>query len=101
MPRRNMKDQQHITIKIANQPPIGLDIPRDREEEAHRVERSVNKVWARWCQDFHDRKPEEVLAMVAYQYAKLYYELQEQVDGSLEGLADFEQQLDKLLLDVG
>ncbi len=96
-----MKDQQHITIKIANQPPIGLDIQRDREEMAHRVERNVNKVWARWCQDFRDRKPEEVLAMVAYQYAKLYYELQEQVDGCQGMLNDFEQELDRLLLDVG
>lgn len=95
------KNQQHITIKIANQPPIGLDIPRDREEMAHRVERSVNKVWARWCQDFRDRAPEEILAMVAYQYAKLYYELQEQVDSSHSTLAAFEQELDRLLLDVG
>ncbi len=95
-----MKEQQHITIQIADQPPIDLDIRRDAEEFVRKTERSVNKVWAHWCNDFKQKSPSEVLAMVAYQYAKLYYELVERIDRDEKMLTDFDQELSHLLLEV-
>lgn len=92
--------QQHITIQIADQPPIHLDIRRDAEEMVRKTERSINKVWTRWCADFKQKSPTEVLAMVTYQYAKLYYELVERIDKDEKMLSDFDAELSRLLLQV-
>lgn len=94
-----MKDkQQHITIQIADQPPIDLDIRRDAEDLVRRAERSVNKVWAKWCADFRHKSSTEVLAMVTYQYAKLYYELLDRIEADEQTLTDFDAELSRLLL---
>lgn len=96
-----MKDkQQHITIQIADQPPIDLDIRPDAEQLVRRAERSVNLVWNRWCSDFKHKSPTEVLAMVTYQYAKLYYELIDRIEGDEKMLTDFDAELSRLLLEA-
>lgn len=92
--------QQHITIQIADQPQIDLDIRPEAEELVRKTERSVNKVWRRWCADFKHKSPGEVLAMVTYQYAKLYYELVDRIDRDEKMLSDFDAELSRLLLDV-
>ncbi len=92
-----MKDSQHNSLRSADTPPIGLDIRPDREEMVRRIEKNINTVWARWCDDFSDRTPHEVLAMVTYQYAKLYYELVERVEANEESITDFEKFLDDAL----
>lgn len=92
--------QQHITIQIADQPPIDLDIRPEAEEMVRKTERSVNKVWRRWCSDFKAKSSTEVLAMVTYQYAKLYYELVDRIDSDEKMLSDFDAELSRLLLEV-
>lgn len=95
-----MKDLQHITIQIADQPPIDLNIKRDTEEMVRKTEKSINKVWATWCNDFKQKSSTEVLAMVTYQYAKLYYELLAKIEANEKTVADFEKKLDTLLLNM-
>lgn len=92
--------ERNITIKIADVPPIATRIPAETEELVRRAERNVNKVWNAWRNRFTGRDSKEVTAMVAFQFAKLYYQLLEQVDRQQVILEDFENELNRLL-DLG
>lgn len=94
-----MKEKKHITIKVAGQS-FGLDISREQEAAALKAESGLNKMWAKWCEDFHDRSQQQVLAMVAFQYARHYYNLADTVSASEQAITEFEKRLDKILLDV-
>lgn len=94
-----MKELQHISIRVAGQS-FDLDIRRDQEPAIRNTERRLNKLWARWCEDFPDRHPHEVLAMVAFQYARYYYSLSSTVNSNEEALVNFEHALDDILLRV-
>lgn len=75
-----------------------LDIPRGQEESVRNAERNLNKLWAKWCNDFHDQQPQTILAMVAFQYARFYYKLAEAENANSTALELFEKHLDQLLL---
>ena len=93
-----MKERkQNITIRISDVEPISLTISLDDEEMVRHAERQVNKVWSQWRSDFHTRSSKEVLAMVAYQFARRYYELLGAVKERDKILQDFEAELDRLL----
>lgn len=77
-----------------------LDIKRDQERSIRDAERSLNKMWAQWCEDFPDRHPHEVLAMVAFQYARHYYSLSKRVTENEDAITKFEKDLDDILLRV-
>lgn len=94
-----MKDLKHISIIIAGQSFV-LDIPREQELIVRKAEISFNRMWARWCEDFNSRSPEEVLAMVAFQYARFYYTIADNVDRNEKAIKDFEKKLDDILLTV-
>lgn len=96
-----MKDKLNITIKIAELPPIPLQINRDEEETVRTAEYNVNKLWRQWMLRFSDKTAYEVLAMVAFQFAKTFVLLNKQAEAVGKVLDDFEQELDRVLLDVG
>lgn len=95
-----MKEDLVITIKIADVAPISMRINRQEEERVRNVEYNINKLWARWRETFRDRKSEEVLAMVAFQFAKNYAILAEQEPKLDRTLRDFERDLDDILLKI-
>lgn len=95
-----MKETKHITIQIAGLKPFGLDIAPDKEEDMRRVERDVNKIWAKWCEDFQYKSPGDILAMVTFQYARYYYGLLDKVNDSEAMVVEFEKMLDDILLDI-
>lgn len=92
-----MKTKQNITIKIADVAPISLTIAPESEEIVRVAERKVNEVWSKWRRDFENTTSKEVLAMVAYQFAKRYYQLLDVVSRQETLLAEFEGELDRLL----
>lgn len=92
-----MKKQQNITIKIADVPPISMTIAPETEEIVRIAERNVNKVWSKWLNDFEGQSSKQVLAMVTFQFAKLYYQLLDQANRQEHLLEDFEKELDTLL----
>ncbi len=95
-----MTDKLNITIRIAGQAPLALQINRDDEEVCRTAEYQVNRLNSLWSDRFHSKSRMEVLAMVAYQFAQLYY-TQLRTQESLKGeLAKFEADLDEILLDV-
>lgn len=92
-----MKTYQNITIKIGDVAPISMSIAPDSEEWIREAERSVNRVWSRWRAEFENKSSKEVLAMAAFQFAKLYFQLKHNVDSNQKILSDFEHELDRLL----
>ncbi len=91
-----MNDKLNITIRIANQPPIPLTIKRDEEELIRQAESNVNRLWASWSERFNT-SPEAILAMVAFQFAKLHATLSAEQSRSLKILEDLNSEMDKLL----
>ena len=96
-----MNDKLNITIRIANQAPIPLSINREDEELIRTAEYNVNRLWNSWSTKFKSKSSTEVLAMVAFRFAELYFNQEVVARNVTEVLTDFEVHLDKILLDVG
>lgn len=95
-----MNDKMNITIRIANQAPIPLVINRQDEEVIRMAEYNVNRLWTSWSTKFKSKSQMEVLSMVAFRFAELFFTQGQAVKASQEVLGRFEEGLDKILLDV-
>ncbi|MDE6449813.1 MAG: cell division protein ZapA [Muribaculaceae bacterium] len=91
-----MKDKLNITIRIADQPPIPLTINREEEEIIRQAESNVNRLWSNWGERFKTT-PESLLAMVAFQFAKLHATQNAELSRTVGALNGFEAELDSLL----
>ena len=92
----------NISIRIADQPRMRLHVPPEDEEIVRRAEANINELWRKWSarDDFKDKTSGEILAMVTFRFAQLYFsaaEASHKVERTLEGL---EKTLDRLLLDI-
>lgn len=92
-----MNRQQNITIKIADVAPISMTINSDTEQTVREAEYNINRLWSAWRIDFDSKTSKEVLAMVAFQFAKKYYQLAHAVEERSEVIKAFETELDRLL----
>jgi hypothetical protein len=94
-----MKDQLNITIKLADIQSLTVTVHNtNEEEEAREAAKYVNRVWARWMEEASKtRTSKDVLAMVAFHFAKLY--LRESIKNSQvdEFLKEFNDKLDRAL----
>ena len=96
-----MSDKIHnISIRIADLPRIQLTVPHSQEPLVRRAEENINGLWKKWKErdEFRDKSSAEVLAMVTFRFAQLYYsnlEAGESLDSMLDGM---EQTFDSLLL---
>jgi len=95
------EDKLNITIRIAGQKPVALKINRADEERVRNAEYQVNRLWSRWLQRFPDKNPTEVLAMVAYQFAELYFNASRVSEEANTVLEKFETELDTMLHGFG
>ena len=89
----------NITIRIADLPRIPLRIPREQEETARQAEESINELWRKWSakSDFKDKSSAEILAMVTFRFAQLYFSAEEASRRVDIALRDLETSLDKML----
>lgn len=81
----------NISIRIADQPRMALRIPASQEEIVRRSEANINELWRKWSamDDFKDKSSAEILAMVTFRFAQLYFSSEEatkRVDKTLEEL---------------
>lgn len=67
-----MKDKLNINIRIADQDPLLLSIEPGDEKYIREAEESVNHLWVTWKERFHTATPDRLMAMIAFQFAKLY-----------------------------
>ncbi len=91
----------NITIRIADLPRIPLRIPREQEETARQAEERINELSRNSSvkEAFSAKPPTEILAMVTYRFAHLYFsnlQASRNLDSTLDSL---ESSLDDLLLE--
>lgn len=92
-----MTQKQNISIRLADVAPISLTIDRDDEGLMRRAEYNINQLFQLLQSKYESKTPKEVLAMVTFQFAKAYYQLQENLNDTFGLIEDFENELDRLL----
>mgnify|MGYP000786553015 CR=1 FL=1 len=95
-----MNDNLNITIRIANLPPIPMAIRRDEEEVMRTAEYNVNKLWNSWSMRYKSKTPAEVLAMVTFRFAELYFRQSQAMASAAGELDRFDKELSRLLIDM-
>lgn len=96
-----MKDKLNITIKVADLAPLGMSVPFEGEEDIRLAEYYVNRAWDKWMQSKpRDKDSKDILGMVAIHFTKLYIQELKKNESLDARLQEFEQRLDKLLLDI-
>lgn len=99
MPTTDKK--QNIIIRIADVEPFALSIPADDEALYLESEKLVNTLWNKWMKRFKDIDSSEVvMAKVAFQFARLYTMAYRDNKVTHEFIANFEKQLDEIVIKV-
>ena len=93
-------DNKHnIWIQLADVKEMPLSVNKSEEANYHEAEKMVNTLWEKWMKRFNENSSShEVLARVAFQFARLYLEAYAQNKATAELLAKFETQLDELVV---
>lgn len=76
-----------------------MTIKRKDEETIRIAERNVNQLYKLMTERFTGKSPVEVMAIVAFQFARQLYGQEADYSAVTESLAAYEHELDKLLLD--
>ena len=81
--------------------PIALTIPSDEEASYREAEKLVNTLWNKWIDKFDDdNSSQRVMAMVAFQFARLYSKSYNQNVAVNKFLTAFEQQLNDVVVKI-
>ncbi len=91
------KDENvQITINIAGQR-IPLTVASDQRNIVKDTERNVNNLYEKWREKFPRKSMQELLSMIAYQYASFYLLLSRRMDEAVKEARDIDSELDHLL----
>lgn len=89
-----------IWIQLADaENPIALSINPEEEENYRKTEELVNTLWKKWMNRFNATSA-DVLARVAFQFARLYLEAYGENRQVNDFLTDLNKQLDNLNSEV-
>ena len=97
------KDDNNLNIKIrlADVEPTALTIPRDEEANYREAEKLVNTLWNKWINRFEgENSSQRVMAMVAFQFARLYSKSYNQNVAVNKFLTQFEQELNDVVVKI-
>lgn len=81
----------NISIRIADLPRMALRIPASQEGIVRKSEANINELWRKWSamDEFKDKSSADILAMVTFRFAQLYFSSEEaskRIDRTLESL---------------
>lgn len=91
-----MKDKLNITIRIADQDPLPLSVSRSDVGYIREAEEGINHLWVTWKERFQ-ATPEKVMAMIAFQFAKLYTMQKAREKQALKDLENAQKELTDIL----
>ena len=74
-----------------------LSVPYPDQDSVRDTEKAINDLYSDWRVKFPRKNPQELLAMIAYQYASFYYALSARYDDMSEQLRGVSADLDRLL----
>lgn len=94
--------QHNIWIRLADiNKPIALSVTPSDEVASREAEKLVNTLWDTWMKRYGEKSSShELLARVAFQFARLYWVAFQQSNEVNDFLADFEKKLDELVINV-
>lgn len=91
----------NINIRISNIKPIPLSIKPEDEASCRESEQLVNTLWNKYLIRFRNTSSsEEVMARVAFQFARLYTQTYRDNVAINEFLTDFEKKLDDIVIKI-
>ena len=94
-------EKQNIWLHLADTKAMPLSIDRADEATYREAEKLVNTLWERWMNRFSDSSTShEVLARVAFQFARLYLESYQDNKSVNDYLTEFERQLDEIVVKI-
>lgn len=94
------EEKQKIWICLGDVKNVPLSVRRSDIDVYRKAEQSVNKLWGAWKTKFDKLSSEEVMARIAFQFARLYVEASTRNDEVNEVLMDFEQKLNEIIVKV-
>ena len=94
------EEKQKIWICLGDVKNVPLSVRRSDIDVYRKAEQSVNKLWGAWKTKFDKLSSEEVMARIAFQFARLYIEANTRNDEVNEILTDFEQKLNYIIVKV-
>lgn len=87
-----------MTVAVADAEPIVFKVDASQEAIFRKAAHSVNELWNKWRAADPGKSSHYVLAKVALAFAELSYLKSEQLDYETTMLADYEKELDEILL---
>lgn len=93
-------DKQKIWICLGDVKNVPLSVRQSDIDVYRKSEQSVNKLWGAWKTKFDKLSSEEVMARIAFQFARLYIEANTRNDEVNDILTGFEQKLNDILVKV-
>lgn len=94
------EEKQKIWICLGDVKNVPLSVRRSDIDVYRKAEQSVNKLWGAWKTKFDKLSSEEVMARIAFQFARLYIEASTRNDEVNEILTNFEQKLNDIIVKV-
>ena len=94
------EEKQKIWICLGDVKNVPLSVRRSDIDVYRKAEQSVNKLWGAWKTKFDKLSSEEVMARIAFQFARLYIDANTRNDDVNEILTDFEQKLNDIIVKV-
>lgn len=94
------EDKQKIWICLGDVKNVPLSVRQSDIDVYRKAEQSVNKLWGAWKSKFDKLSSEEVMARIAFQFARLYVESSARNEEVSDILVDFEQKLNDILVKV-
>lgn len=92
----NDPDNVKMDINIAGER-ILLTVPSSLANSVRNTERSLNRHFTQWRRDFPNKTDKELLAMLAYQYASFYNQLNQSLDDARQAAGELDSHLDSLI----
>lgn len=92
-------DKIKMEINIAGER-LPLTVPFLQQNAVRDSEKRVRDLFQSWTTRFPGKKPREILAMVAYQFAFMYNELLTQTDQALQAADALDERLSAMLRDA-
>ena len=94
------EEKQKIWICLGDVKNVPLSVRRSDIDVYRKAEQSVNKLWGAWKTKFDRLSSEEVMARIAFQFARLYVEASTRNEEVNEILMDFEHRLNEIIVNV-
>lgn len=93
--------KRSIWIQLADIDPMALSVSEADETIYREAEKMVNQLWDTWMKRYGEKSTShELLARVAFQFARLYWVAYQQANEVNDQMADFERKLDELVVNL-